>query len=60
MTKTGAQHYRRAEALVDRSEVVDGEFAMLLVEQAKVHALLAVAAATSDAVLEAAANEATR
>ena len=56
----GTEHYKRAERLVERSDAVGPEFATLLLAQAHVHATLALAAATSDAVLEAAANEATR
>ena len=54
----GAEHYKRAGRLVERSDTVGPEFATLLLAQAQVHATLALAAATSDAVLEAAANEA--
>ena len=56
----GTEHYKRAERLVERSDAVGPEFATLLLAQAQVHATLALVAATSDAVLEAAANEATR
>lgn len=45
----GPQHFRTAEGLIKRSNEVDAEFALLLIEQAKVHANLAVAAATIDA-----------
>ena len=54
----GTEHYKRAGQLVERSNTVGPEFATLLLAQAQVHATLALAAATSDAVLEAAANEA--
>lgn len=56
----GTEHYKRAERLVERSAAVGPEFATLLLAQAQVHATLALAAATSDPLLEAAANEATR
>lgn len=53
----GTEHYKRAERLVERSDAVGPEFATLLIAQAQVHATLALAAATSDAVLEADYND---